>query len=39
MVECAGCGTTIGIMFAFCPKCGRQLEHLRGGRSWRPTAR
>jgi hypothetical protein len=38
-IECAGCGSTIGINFAFCPKCGRQLDGAKGGRSWRPLSR
>jgi CheY-like chemotaxis protein len=38
-VECAGCGSTIGINFTFCPKCGRQLDGKKGGRSWRPLSR
>jgi predicted amidophosphoribosyltransferase len=38
-VECAGCGSVIGIKHTFCPKCGRQLDGLKVGRSWRPTAR
>jgi CheY-like chemotaxis protein len=38
-VECAACGSMIGINFTFCPKCGRQLEGPKGGRSWRPLAR
>jgi predicted RNA-binding Zn-ribbon protein involved in translation (DUF1610 family) len=38
-VECAACGTVIGINSTFCPKCGRQLAGAKGGRSWRPDAR
>ena len=38
-VECAACGSMIGINFTFCPKCGRQLDVKKGGRSWRPTSR
>jgi CheY-like chemotaxis protein len=38
-VECAACGSMIGISFTFCPKCGRQLDVKTGGRSWRPTSR
>jgi CheY-like chemotaxis protein len=38
-VECAGCGKMVGINFAFCPKCGRQLSGAKGGRSWRPLSR
>jgi ribosomal protein L12E/L44/L45/RPP1/RPP2 len=38
-VECAGCGSVIGIKHTFCPKCGRQLDGLKVGRSYRPTAR
>jgi CheY-like chemotaxis protein len=38
-VECAGCGSIIGINVRFCPKCGRQLTGPTGGRSWRPLSR
>jgi hypothetical protein len=38
-VECAACGSTIGINFTFCPKCGRPLSGPKGGRSWRPLSR
>jgi DNA-binding response OmpR family regulator len=38
-VECAGCGSIIGIKHTFCPKCGRQLDGLKVGRSWRPATR
>lgn len=38
-VECAACGSMIGINFTFCPKCGRQLDVKTRGRSWRPTSR
>jgi DNA-binding response OmpR family regulator len=38
-VECAACGAVIGNNSTFCPKCGRQLEGPKGGRSWRPVAR
>jgi CheY-like chemotaxis protein len=38
-VECAACGSTIGINFTFCPKCGRPLTGPKGGRSWRPVSR
>ena len=38
-VECAGCGSIIGINVRFCPKCGRQLLGATGGRSWRPVSR
>jgi CheY-like chemotaxis protein len=38
-VECAGCGSIIGINVRFCPKCGRQLIGPTGGRSWRPLSR
>lgn len=39
MEECAGCGAELTSGFAFCPKCGRQLETTRGGSTWREGTR